>query len=125
MGSFDVIMVALRFNEKINARNLEGLYNLMTEDHIFIDSENDVDEGKAVMTERWRNFASFPDYRNIFTQVIVRENRVIMVGYSTCSYGPLDGPAIWTANVRNGLISEWRIYKDTEKNRENLSLIYE
>jgi ketosteroid isomerase-like protein len=67
MGSFDVMMVTLRFNEKINARNLEGLYNVMTEDHIFIDSENDVDEGKAVMTEGWRNFTSFPDYRNIFT----------------------------------------------------------
>ena len=119
MDSFDVMMLALRFNERINARDLEGLSNMMTEDHLFIDSENDIDEGKEVMTEGWRNFfANYPDYRNIFTQVFVRENLVIMVGYSTCSYDPLDGPAIWTAKVHNGLISEWRVYKDTAQNRE-------
>ena len=126
MDSFDVMMLALRFNERINARDLEGLSNMMTEDHLFIDSENDIDEGKEVMTEGWRNFfANYPDYRNIFPQVFVRENLVIMVGYSTCSYDPLDGPAIWTVMVHNGLISEWRVYKDRAQNRENLNLIYE
>ena len=124
MDSFDVMMLALRFNERINARDLEDLCTMMTEDHTFIDSENDVDEGKEVMTEGWRNFfAHYPDYRNVFTQVIVRENLVIMVRYSTCSYDPLDGSAIWTAKVQNGLISEWRVYKDIAENREILCLL--
>lgn len=44
MDSFDIMMVALRFNEKINERNLEGLVELMTDDHTFIDNSGDVDK---------------------------------------------------------------------------------
>ena len=37
MGDFDLISTALRFNERINARDLTGLGEMMTEDHVFID----------------------------------------------------------------------------------------
>lgn len=36
MDSFDAMMVALRFNEKINQRDLTGLVELMMVDHLFI-----------------------------------------------------------------------------------------
>jgi len=39
MDPFDVMMAVLRFNERINARDLEGLVAMMTEDHFFVDSE--------------------------------------------------------------------------------------
>ena len=35
------MMVALKFNEKINQRNLDGLVDLMTDDHTFIDNSGD------------------------------------------------------------------------------------
>lgn len=44
MDSFDIMMVALRFDEKINERNLEGLVELMTDNHTFIDNSGDVDK---------------------------------------------------------------------------------
>jgi len=111
MDSSKLMLIALKFNEKINQRDLEGLAGLMTDDHTFIDNEGDVTKGKDVMKEGWREFfKKYPDYRNIFTCVTTQNNVVVMVGYSTCSYKPLDGPSIWTAKVRGGRISEWRVY---------------
>jgi len=109
LDSFDIMMVALRFNEKINQRDLEGLVELMTDDHAFIDNSGDVHRN---MKEGWRVFfKNYPDYRNIFTSVTVKDNVAIMVGYSTCSNEPrLNGPSMWTAKVHDGHVSEWRVY---------------
>jgi ketosteroid isomerase-like protein len=111
MDSFDVMMAALKFNEKINEQDLEGLAELMTDDHTFVDSSGDITKGKDVMKEVWRKFfEQCPDYRNIFTSVTVKNNVVVMVGYSTCSYKLLNGSSMWTAKVSDGRISEWRVY---------------
>ena len=109
MDSFDVMMTALKFNEKINQRDLDGLVKLMTEDHVFIAISGDSDKN---MKEGWRQFfESYPDYRNIFTSVEVSNNVAIMVGYSTCSNEPrLNGPSMWTAKIRDVSVSEWRVY---------------
>lgn len=123
MDAFDTMMVALRFNEKINQLDLDGLVALMTDDHTFIDSTSKTHKGRAVMTEGWREFfTSYPDYRNIFTRVQVVEDFVVMVGYSTCSHDPLDGPALWSAKIRDGLLSEWRVYEDTPEIRRKLGI---
>lgn len=47
----DPKLVALQFNEYINNQDINGLTNLMTEDHTFIDREGEVDEGKESMTK--------------------------------------------------------------------------
>ena len=121
MDEFDMMMVVLRFNERINARDLEGLVAMMTGDHFFVDSEGERHEG---MEEGWEEFfARYPDYRNVFTQVQVEGDFVAVAGYSTCSYGPLDGPALWSARVRGGLVSEWRVYLDTPENRGEIGLL--
>ena len=111
MGSSELVLAALKFNERINKQDLEGLAELMTNDHTFIDNFGEVTRGKEVMKEAWKDFfRKYPDYRNMFTCVTIQNNIVVMVGYSTCSYKPLDGPSIWTAKVRGELVSEWRVY---------------
>lgn len=123
MDAFDVMMVALKFNEKINARDLTGLVKLMTNDHVFIDIPGEIHEGKEMMKKGWRDFfTAYPDYRNIFTRVQVDDDFVVMVGYSTCSYDPLDGPALWSAKIREGLVAEWRVYEDSRMNRKKLGI---
>lgn len=109
MDSLDVMMVALKFNERINQRDLDGLVKLMTEDHVFIDNSGGANGN---MKEGWREFfEDYPDYRNIFTSVTVTANVVVMIGYSTCSTEPkLNGPSMWTAKVCNDRVSEWRVY---------------
>jgi ketosteroid isomerase-like protein len=111
MDSSKLMLTALKFNEKINLQDVEGLAELMTEDHTFIDNSGEITKGKKVMKEGWRQFfKKYPDYRNIFTSVAVQDNVVVMVGYSKCSNKLLDGPSIWTAKVHQGLVSEWRVY---------------
>jgi hypothetical protein len=39
MNPSEMMLIALKFNEKINQQDVEGLTELMTEDHAFINSE--------------------------------------------------------------------------------------
>ncbi|MFX1253751.1 MAG: nuclear transport factor 2 family protein [Promethearchaeota archaeon] len=122
MNKRDPKLVALLYNEHINARNLAGVIALMAENHKFIDSKNRV-ENKEQMKKSWEEFfTEYPDYRNIFHTVISRDNLVIMLGHSECSEPVLDGPAIWTAKIENDQVAEWRIYLDTEENRKRLHI---
>ncbi len=122
MNTRDPKIVALLYNEYINARNLEGVIALMAENYQFIDSENRV-ENKEQMKTSWDEFfTEYPDYINSFHTVISRDNLVILLGHSECSLPVLDGPAIWTAKIENDQVAEWRIYLDTEENRRTLNL---
>jgi ketosteroid isomerase-like protein len=115
--------VALKFNERINAQDIDGLVSLMTDDHKFIDIPGKITIGREKMMEGWTKFFdSYPDYMNIFSRVESHDNLVLMIGHSECSYDPLDGPVIWTAYIDNGLVAEWRVYEDNKKIRQKLGI---
>ncbi|MCD7930006.1 MAG: nuclear transport factor 2 family protein [Tannerellaceae bacterium] len=116
--------IALLFNDCINNRDVEGLSNLMTEDHIFIDSANNRVEGKNANKANWQHFFDlFPFYKNVFETVISRDSTVIMQGYSLCCDEILNHvKAIWTAKIEGGKLNEWRVYTDTKENRELLGV---
>lgn len=119
----DPTSVVERFNESIGRRDLAGLARLMTDDHRFVDTGASTIAGKPGCLDAWRGFfAMFPDYRNVFTSVTVREDVVLVVGYSECAEPELSGPAIWTAVVRDGAVAEWRVYADTPDVRADLGL---
>lgn len=123
MNNEDPKKVVQQFNHYINTRDIDGLSKLMSPNHVFIDSENNSQRGKEVMIKVWTGFfQQFPDYQNYFSKFNVKNNCVYIVGHSTCSFKPLDGPAIWTASVKNGLIEEWRVYDDTTENRSKFNL---
>ncbi len=104
------ILIALQFDDRINKRDLHGLADLMTEDHIFIDNDGRITTGKDALTKGWRGFfEAYPDYRTVITSVTVQNDRVVMIGNSTCSDKKLEGPNVWTAKTRDGQISEWRV----------------
>jgi ketosteroid isomerase-like protein len=119
----DPKVTALLFNECINHRDLDGLSSLMTDDHTFIDRKNEVDKGKQSMTRGWsRFFAEFPEYKNTFNTVHSHDDIVILIGYAEWSRGGEPDHAIWTAQIRDDRVAEWRIYEDTEENRAILGL---
>lgn len=104
--------VVLRFNSAINARDLEALAQLMTDDHCFIDSAGTRVQGKRACVEAWRGFfAAFPDYRNEFEQLEERDGVVTVHGRSHCSVAALAGRARWTARVRGDQVAEWRVHE--------------
>jgi ketosteroid isomerase-like protein len=96
----------------------------MTEDHTFIDTEDNVISGREDVLGAWRGFfEAFADYRNVWTHLTVKGETLIAVGHSTCATErELDGPAIWTATVRAGSVCVWRVYADTPENRVQLGL---
>lgn len=120
----DVETLALKFNNCINNQDIEGLAELMTDGHEFIDSENNRIYGKENNIKNWQNFFElFPFYRNIFEKITSDNDTVFMEGYSVCSDEILNNvKAIWVAKTGQNKVKEWRIYNDTKKNRIRLSL---
>jgi ketosteroid isomerase-like protein len=110
MNPFELIHAAMKFNERINQRDADGLGELMTENHVFIDSNGKATRGKTVMKQGWRDFFErYPDYRNDFNCVTVQDGIVVMVGRSICSFKLLNGSNVWTAKVKGNKVSEWRV----------------
>lgn len=123
MNTRDPKQTALMFNECINARDLEGLVALMSDDHTFIDRDDGRHEGKDRMSRGWREFFDeFPDYRNTFVRVQSREDLVVVLGYAEWKAGGEPDHVIWTATIRDDLVAAWRVLRDTEANRELLGL---
>ncbi|MDX1417018.1 MAG: nuclear transport factor 2 family protein [Candidatus Promineifilaceae bacterium] len=119
----DPKLIALLFNECINNRDIDGLAALMTADHVFIDSSDEVQQGKETMIQGWEDFfAQYPDYRNHFSLIKSEGNLVTISGYSTCSFAPLNGSALWSARVEGNRVAEWRVCLDTPQNRKQLDL---
>lgn len=123
MSPVDPKLIALQFNEQINAHNLLGLAALMSEDHTFIDRADQAVVGKSAMLRGWTSFfEQFPNYFNTFTRVESRGSLVVLYGYAT--WHPDDPPdhAIWTARIEDDRVAEWRIYTDNEENRKKFGL---
>ncbi len=124
MDSRDPKLTALMFNECINARDLDGLSALMTDDHTFIDREDGRHGGKDRMTKGWQTFfEEYPQYRNTFLRVESMGDLVVILGYAEWTTDGDRDHVIWTAAVRDDLIAEWRVYEDTEQNRRQLALL--
>ena len=106
------VAVVRAFHDAINARDLDAVAALMTDDHRFVDSEGAVVDGKDACTDAWRGFfAAFPDYRNVFDDVRSPAPGVVEVtGRSECSVAALDGPARWRAVVRDHEVAEWSVF---------------
>jgi hypothetical protein len=124
MNTRDPMLIALQFNECINKHDVDGLAELMTDDHTFIDREGRRGESRGVMTQGWREFfAMFPHYRNTFTRIQSTEDRVAILGSAYWSDRDPSDRVIWTAVISNDLVREWRVYEDTETNRERFGLV--
>jgi ketosteroid isomerase-like protein len=103
--------VALRFNDCINARDLDGLAALMTDDHTFVDSGGARVEGKPACVDAWRGFfAAFPDYRNVFATASTAGDVVEIAGHSECSVEELAGPARWQARIHGARVAQWQVF---------------
>jgi ketosteroid isomerase-like protein len=116
--------VVVRFNEGINGRDLDVLGRLMSDDHVFIDSVGGRVDGRQPCLAAWRGFFSaYPDYRNEFESMVLASSGMVAVtGRSVCSEPALDGPALWTAKIREGRVYEWRVYEDTPETRARIGL---
>lgn len=76
--------VVLRFIERVNAGDVDGLCALLREDHVFIDRLGNHLQGRDNLRAGWKGYFSwFPDYcishRDIF------ENQEVVAVFGTVS----------------------------------------
>ena len=112
------------FVEKINAQDPDGLAELMSEDHTFIDALAYKVVGREAMRKGWIGYFSMvPDYWIECEIVLSRGSTVAAFGRAGGTYvhdGILrpenrwEVPAAWLAVTRRGKIVEWRVYADNE-----------
>jgi ketosteroid isomerase-like protein len=75
------VETVLAFLEQINARNVDGLCALVTEDHLFVDGLGNRMQGRESMRKGWAGyFRMFPDYRVSHTDVFSQADVVAAFG---------------------------------------------
>jgi len=107
----DPVVTVTAFNAAINGRDLDALAALMTATHRFVDAAGSSVEGRAACVDAWRGFfEAYPDYRNVFDELVPAGDGVVEVrGRSECREPALDGPARWRAVVCDGRVEVWQV----------------
>ncbi len=125
MVESDIVRVALRFVNEINRHDVLALLAMISNDHVFVDSQGQELRGRDRLADAWTTyFGRFPDYR------IVIEDHMqwgVVVGLFGTASGTLRGPsgevpppnrwkipAAWKVIVRNGRIERWQVFADNE-----------
>ena len=116
--------VVLQFIEALNNADIEEIANLMSEDHVFIDSGGGKYTGKETMKQGWIvYFDMFPDYKIEPIDITEKDSTIGVFGYASGSYKGIKNnyfriPASWKAIVKEGKIKHWQVYcemKEIEK----------
>jgi ketosteroid isomerase-like protein len=108
------------FIDRINAHEVEGLGELMSENHTFIDAHGNKVTGREKMIAGWRGyFEWFPDYYIEVSLTFEDGEAFAMFGFAGGSFkGKPDAswrlPAAWKAIVKDGRVSLWQVYADTK-----------
>jgi ketosteroid isomerase-like protein len=112
----------LEFVERINAHDVDGILDLMSDDYRFINSAGDTFRGKAFMRATWRaHFTQYPDFQIKVERVIADEGGVAVFGMAQ---GTLlrDGqiyeenhweiPSAFLGVARDGKMTHWQVFSD-------------
>jgi ketosteroid isomerase-like protein len=116
--------IALKFVEVINTGDPEGLIKLQTEDFALIDMAGDVYRGR----DGWQDyFSAYPKYKIHVQHVLISGDGVAIIGKTTGSHVPPEVEAketvLWTAEIKHGLVAEWRIYSDIQEAKKKAQKI--
>jgi ketosteroid isomerase-like protein len=118
------IETVLLFLDRINQRDPDKLAEVMSEDHVFIDSLGRRMNGRETMRQGWRAYyALCPDYWVSHEEIFDHGNVVVVFGaaggtISSSGKMPVENKwetsAAWRVVVKNGLVQEWRVYADNK-----------
>ena len=123
--------VAQAFVQAINAHDVDALVELMSHDHVFIDSLGNGVRGKETMRKGWESYLRMvPDYTLGIDEIYSVGDIAIMFGSAYGTY-TTDGqlipenrwktPAVLRATMDGDKVKEWRVYADNEPIRQLIS----
>ena len=121
MGPVETV---LEFLERINKRDADKLAELMTEDHVFVDSLGNTVQGREKMRAGWRGYFAFcPDYW-------VTHEEILANGVVVAVFGAAGGTIAkdgrlppenrwrtstgWQVQVEKVLVRKWQVYGDNK-----------
>jgi ketosteroid isomerase-like protein len=116
---------ALTFVDFINCHDVRNLCAMITDDFLFVDGLGQEIRGPREIERGWKAyFTWFPDYSiQVDDSFNIGGTSAGLFGYAHGTFA-VDGqllpenrwriPAAWKARVRDGHISEWRVYADNE-----------
>jgi len=114
--------VVAAFVAAINRHDLQGLVELMTEDHVFVDALDNRVAGRAALRTAWEQyFRMVPDYWLKIERTLEDVRGVGLFGVAGGTYDPGSGqgkggqwsvPAAWLAETRDEQVALWRVYAD-------------
>jgi ketosteroid isomerase-like protein len=111
------------FIESINSANIDRIYNLMTIDHEFVDSQGNRMIGNDNLKKAWIGYFSlFPDYKIEIADILQNDSIIVMLGYASGTYKTNKNssdknnnwrvPASWKVIVAGDKIKLWQVYAD-------------
>jgi ketosteroid isomerase-like protein len=116
------IKITLDFIEAINNADVDKICSLMSVDHIFIDSQDNLTTGKDCMKKAWvEYFRMFPDYKIEIDDILEKDSMVCLLGHASGTYRNLQNktngnhwriPASWKAIINNNKVTQWQVYAD-------------
>lgn len=118
------VETVLRFEQAINARDVESICALLPHDSVFIDSLGNRVEGIDKIRAAWHGyFGLVPDYSISHTEIFEHAGHVAVFGTArgTLSRGGALSPenfwqtrATWHAVVKDERIAVWQVFADNE-----------
>ena len=116
--------IVYNFADAINSHNIDGLYALVTNDHLFVDVYGNKVEGKDKMKAGWAGyFQWFPDYKIEITQLFEDGDTVAAFGFAEGTFKGMKThnnennwrlPAAWKVIVADNKVKLWQVYADTK-----------
>lgn len=113
----------LKFIERINAHDVDGVIALMADDYCFVNSSGDSYHGREFMRAEWRkHFDRYPDFKIVVSTLISGPEGVGVFGKSEGTYtdaiDPVDAddqwqvPAAFLGMAKNGKMVHWQTFGD-------------
>ena len=114
----------MHFVEAINLHDVDGIYALLTADHVFVDAAGNEVKGRDAMRAGWSAyFQWFPDYKIEVSSIFADPGTVAAFGFASGTFKNRvtanhenfwKVPAAWKAVIHGDKISVWQVYADTK-----------
>jgi ketosteroid isomerase-like protein len=125
--------VAREFVAAVNSHQVEALSELMTEGHVFVDSDGSRKTGRQPVCQAWADYFSMvPDYRIIIEETLARGDTLVVLGRAQGSFFR-DGaaeeephwsvPVAWRVQVEGDRVALWQLYVNPEVMQQALERI--